>query len=234
MTLAACISSIRVTIVGAPARCATSASPVASMTTFESRRDKQAVEHRHDARLLHEAVGHQLEALAVELIGERLALRYRGAHRLGAFLELPPDASGLDCRLMAVPGEPLDPDSRDVAAEASEAFDEAHLRSRPRRRECCSKPARAGTDHQDLGATDDLDLSSRLGEVRSAQCFTQAHVTRFHSRRRPTPGLHGLWTPLVPPSVPNPLGARRADPAGAEKKGGGCDTALGANGAATR
>jgi hypothetical protein len=35
-------------------------------------RDEQAVEHRMNAGLLHQRVGHDLEALRVDLVGERL------------------------------------------------------------------------------------------------------------------------------------------------------------------
>ena len=94
-------ASFGVWCVGAPARSATSASPVASITrrariasrpAFDSvtmpvtrvavhdRRHEQAVEHPVDARLLDHAVGDDLEALGVELVRERLALGHGGAH----------------------------------------------------------------------------------------------------------------------------------------------------------
>ena len=46
------------------------------------RGDEQAVEHRPDAGLLHQPVGHELEPLGVELVRQRLALRHRRPHRL--------------------------------------------------------------------------------------------------------------------------------------------------------
>jgi hypothetical protein len=127
MTDAACISSTGVLTVGAPARWATSASPVASIThrariasrpafglddharhrvSVHDRRDDGAVQHGLDPRLLDQAVGDELEALALDLVRARLRLAHRGAHLARAVLELAADPARLDCPLVAVPGEP--------------------------------------------------------------------------------------------------------------------------------
>ena len=168
--------------VGAPARWATSASPVASITrrarmasrpafdsvtmpTIASPSSTGATNRRWSIGWIPasstSAVGHELEPLAVDLVGERLALRHGRAHRFGALLELPADAARLDRRLMPVPGEPLDADGRDVAAETAEALDQAHLHPGAGRRERRRKPARTGSDDQHVGPMDDLDLGAR-------------------------------------------------------------------------
>jgi hypothetical protein len=49
--------------------------------------------------------------------------------------ELPPDAPGLDGGLMPVPGQALDPDHGEVAAEAPEPLQEGDLGAGPRRRD---------------------------------------------------------------------------------------------------
>eukprot|EP01041_Mallomonas_annulata_P027696 gene27697-49366_t len=77
------------------------------------------MQHRMDAGLLHEDVGHDLEPLGVDLVRLRLALRNGGAHLVRALLELAPDAIGLDRPLVPIPREPLVPDGGDVAPEAA-------------------------------------------------------------------------------------------------------------------
>ena len=74
-----------------------------------------------------EHVGHVLERLGVERVAQRLRLGLRGAHGLGALLELASDALAVDGLLVPVPGQPLDPDLGDVAAEAAVAVDERGL-----------------------------------------------------------------------------------------------------------
>ena len=94
---------------------------------------ERAVQHAVDAGFLDQAVGHQLEALRIELVRLRLALLHGGTHLEGARLELAADAVGLDGVLVAIPGHAFDADSGDVAAVAPEALDERHLRTRTRR-----------------------------------------------------------------------------------------------------
>ena len=128
------------------------------------RRDEAPVQHAVDAGFLDQRVGDQLEAFRIELVAQRLALGHGGAHRLGALLELAADAVGLDRRLVAVPGKPLDADDGDVAAEAAEALDQRHLDPGARRGQRRGQPARPGADDQHLGAADDGDLAGRLGD----------------------------------------------------------------------
>ena len=179
------MSSTGVLWTGAPARVATSASPVASTTrprqdrlpaglglgddaddrvAVHQRCDELAVQHRVDARLLDQSVGDQLEAFGVEFVGQRLTFGHRRAHRLGALLELPSDAACLDRLLAAVPGEALDADRGDVAAEAAEPLDQRHLHACPRRREGSGEATGARPDDQHVGLVDDVDLAARFGD----------------------------------------------------------------------
>ena len=131
---------------------------------FEDRRDEQAMQHRADARLFDEPVGNELEALAVELIGEGLAFRHRCPHRLGAFFEFAADATGLDRGLVPVPGEAFDADRGDVPAETTEALDEAHLDAAARGGESGGEAAGPGADDQNVGAVHDLGRPGRFGD----------------------------------------------------------------------
>src|SRR5262249_60675834 len=83
-----------------------------------------AVQRGAHPALLDEPVGDHLEALGVDLVGQGLRVGCRGAHGLRALLELPSDAPCLDGRLMPVPGQALDADHGEVAAEAPETVQE--------------------------------------------------------------------------------------------------------------
>ena len=72
----------------------------------------------------------------------RLRLRHGRAHRLGAFLEFPPDAVRLHGLFMPVPGEALDPDHGEVAAEAAEALDQRDGRTATRCSQRCREAAK--------------------------------------------------------------------------------------------
>ncbi len=132
------------------------------------RRHKLPVEHRVNPRLLHQPVRHQLEPLGIELVRQRLTLGNRRPHRFRALLELPPDPSGLDRLLVPVPGKPLDPDHRDVAAETAEPLDECHLGPGPCRRDRRRQPARSRSDDQHLRLVDNLNLARGLGDERGS------------------------------------------------------------------
>ena len=80
-------------------------------------------------------------------------------------LELQPDALGLDGVLVAVPRHALDADRGDVAAEAAEPLDQAHLHARARRGERCREPGRARADHQHVGLVHDVDAPLRLDDL---------------------------------------------------------------------
>ena len=112
--------------------------------------------------LLDQSVGDQLEALGVELVGQRLALGHRCAHLLGALLELPADAAGIHCLLAAVPGEALDADRCNVSPEAAEPLDQGHPHAGPRRRQGRGEATRTRPDDQHVGVADDVDLARRL------------------------------------------------------------------------
>jgi hypothetical protein len=185
MTDAACISSTGVLNAGAPARVATSASPVASITRFaridatglgfdddpddriavHQRRYELPVQHGMDARLLDQRVGDQLEAFRIELVGQRLAFRHRRAHRLGPLLEFAADAVGLHRLLVPVPGETFDTDHGDVAAEAAEALDQRHLNPGPRGGQRRGETTGTRTDHEHVGMADHLDPAGGFGDI---------------------------------------------------------------------
>jgi hypothetical protein len=129
MTDTAIIFSFGVLCVGAPARKAMSASPVASMTRLarmasrpallsvmtpfdqailHDGRDAEAMQQRRDAGLLDQDIGHPLEHLGIERVAQGLRLRHGGAHGLGPVLELDADAFAIDGLLVPIPGEALD------------------------------------------------------------------------------------------------------------------------------
>ena len=122
------------------------------------------MEHAADARLLDERVGDDLEALGVELVRQRLALRHGGAHLVRAGLELAPDAVGLDRVLVAVPGHAFDADGGDVAAEAAEALDERHVDAGAGGGERGRETRRPGAHDEHVGLVDHVDLAGGLGD----------------------------------------------------------------------
>ena len=140
ITDAAIICSRGVFRVGAPARMATSASPVASMTRLAriaSRPDLLSVitpritpsltigaTNRRCSigatlRLLDQDIGDVLEHLRVERVADRLRLRHCRAHRLGSLFELDADSFAVDGTRVAVPGEAFHTDLSDIAAKAA-------------------------------------------------------------------------------------------------------------------
>jgi hypothetical protein len=112
--------------------------------------------------LLDEPVGDQLEALGVDLVGERLRIWCRSAHDLRALFELPPDTPGLDSPLVPVPGQAFDADGGEVAAEAPEPFQQGHFGAGPRRRDRRGKAAGAAADDEHRDAVQDVDRARRL------------------------------------------------------------------------
>ena len=127
------------------------------------------MQHRGDARLDDELVGHGLEALGVELHRERLAFGDGGTGRGRRGLELDEDAACLHCRLVPIPGEPLDSYGGDVAAEEPEALDEADPRSCSGGGEGGGEAAGAGPDDEDVEVGDHVDLARWLGDGRDAR-----------------------------------------------------------------
>ena len=208
MTDADIISSRGVLRTGAPARAATSASPVQSTTrcariasrpallsvmtpriapSREDRRDEQSMQHRLDARFLHQHVGDPLEHLRVERVADRLRLRHGRAHRLGALLELDADAFAVDRLLVPVPGEALDADLRDVAAEAAVALEQRGLHAGARGRERRGEAARAAADDEHLRLVDDVDFARGFSDslaCRAARPVDRAHFGHDRRARR--------------------------------------------------
>jgi len=156
MTEAACISSTGVVRVGAPARWATSASPVQSVTRSARIASRPG--------FLDEPVSDHLEALGVDLPGQGLGVRYRGAHALRALLELPPDTPRLDGRLMPVPGQALDPHHGEVAAEAPEPLQKGDLGAGPGRRDRRGQAAGPAADDEHRDTMHDVDRTRGLAD----------------------------------------------------------------------
>ncbi len=134
-------------------------------TLPQDRRDERAMQHRQHARLLHQHVRDVLEHLGVERMADRLRLRHRSAHRLGPLLELDADAFAVDGLFVPVPGEALDADLRDVAAEAAVALEERRLHTGPGRRQRSREAAGSAAHHEHLGLVDDVDLACRFSDA---------------------------------------------------------------------
>jgi hypothetical protein len=125
------------------------------------RSGERAVQQGAHSGLLDEPVGDHLEALGVDLVGQGLRVGCRSAHGLRTLLEFTPDAPGLDGRLMPVPGQALDADHGEVAAEAPEPFQQGDLGAGPRRRDRRGETAGAAADDKHLGAMHDVDPCAR-------------------------------------------------------------------------
>ena len=97
--------------------------------------------------------------------------------------------------LVAVPRHPFDTDGRDVAAEATEAFDQGHVDAGACRSKCRGKACRARADDEHIGLVDDVDLASRLGDA--CRTFVGFDVG----------AVAGLMTPALLP-VQQPVGER--------------------------
>jgi hypothetical protein len=123
-----------------------------------------AVQHAVDASLFDQPIGDQLEALAVDLVAQRLAFGHGGAHVARAVFEFASDTACLDCGLVAIPGKALDPHNGDVAAETAKAFDQTNLDPGPRCRKSCGKPPGAGPDHKHVRIVDDRRLPGGFGD----------------------------------------------------------------------
>ena len=214
MTEADSISSLGVLRYGAPARAATSASPVASTTrpariasrpglalgdhaaddsVLDDRRDELAMQERLDPGLLDHDVRDVFEHLGVERAAGRLGLGRRRAHRRGPILELPADALAVDRLLVPIPGEALDADLGDVAAEATVTLEEGRAGAGPCGAEGGSQATRTATHDQDIGLVDDVDGagglgdSLRIGRGRMTHGTGPRSVEEARVRHRPLP-----------------------------------------------
>ena len=70
---------------------------------------------------------------------------------LGPLLELDADALAVDRVLVAIPGEALDPDLGDVAAEAAVAFEQDHRHAGSRGGEGRRESTGTAADHEHVG-----------------------------------------------------------------------------------
>src|ERR1019366_10420700 len=98
----------------------------------------------------------------IERMTERLRLRHRSAHLLCPGLEFDANPFAVHRMFVPVPGETLDTDLRDVAAEAAVAVDQAGTRASARGSKRRRKTARAATDDEHVGFQDDVDRSGRF------------------------------------------------------------------------
>jgi len=126
------------------------------------RRDEHAMQHRLHARLAQQCVGDVLEHFRVQRVADRLRLRVRRTHGLGALLELDADAFAVDSTFMPVPGEALDADLGDVAAEAAVALEQQRAGAGAGGRERRGESARPAADDQNPGFRDDLGRAGGL------------------------------------------------------------------------
>ena len=133
--------------------------PFEQVTVHDGGHD-QSVQHGVDARLLHQAVGHQFEAFGVDLVRQRLRLWAGRAHGLGALFKLPADAHGLDGFFVAVPGQAFHTDHRDVAAEATKALNQGDRHPGARRGQRRRQAPGAGAQDQHITLVNHLDGTS--------------------------------------------------------------------------
>ncbi len=182
MTDAASISSRGVLRNGAPARAATSASPVASTTRLArtaSRPDLLSVMTPRTAPS--STIGATARRWSIGVIPA--SSTSTSATYLNRSPLMPIDSdwlSGLAApiaaarssssrpmpspstvRFVAVPADALDPDLGHVPAEAAVAVEERRLRAGPSGRERSREAARAAADDEDVGLVDDVDLAGR-------------------------------------------------------------------------
>ena len=111
-----------------------------------------------------QSIGDQLEALGVELVGQRLALGHRCAHLLGALLELPADAAGVGRLLAAVPGEALDADRCNASRQPNRSTRATRTPARDAARAAARPP---GPDPTTSTSVSWMTSISRLGSARS-------------------------------------------------------------------
>ncbi len=125
----------------------------------EDRRHEQSMQHRIDAGFLHQLVGDPLEHFRVERVADRLGLGHGRAHRLGALLELDADPFAVDRLLVAIPGEALDADLRDISSEAAVALEQRGAHAGTGRRQGRRKAARSTADDENIRLVDDVDFA---------------------------------------------------------------------------
>ena len=132
---------------------------------LDDRLGGEAVEQRRHAGLSHELVRDHLEELGVERLALRLEVRRRGAHLLGAALELRADAAGFDGALVPVPGQGVDADLGDDAAETAVAVDQGGRRPGASGGEGGGETAGPAAHHEHLRLVHDRRRPRRLRDV---------------------------------------------------------------------
>ena len=163
-----------------------------------------------------EHVGDVLEHLGVERMAQRLRLSALAAPiASGALLELAADAVAVDGLLVAIPGEALDADLGDVAAEAAVALEERRLgagaRGRERRRQAAGpaarRPARPSRGRRRSSRAGSVILVAMARTARRGQSATAKTGGRRRPRppTRPCPGARS--SSLRPPTSGRPPGS---------------------------
>ena len=144
---------------------------------LDDRGDDHSVEQRLDPCFGDHVVGDVLEPLGVEGVAVALGFGLGCAGRLRPLLELDADALGILGLFVAIPGEALDPDLGDVAAEAAVTFEEKHRYPGAGGTDCGGEATRSGADHEDVGVCEHLQgaggfgdhtVDGRSGHVRSS------------------------------------------------------------------
>src|SRR5262249_7318960 len=95
--------------------------------------------------------------------------------------ELAPETPGLDGPLMPVPGQALDADHGEVAAEAPEPFQQGDFGAGPRRRDRRGQAAGAAADDEHPDAVHDVDRARRLVD---SDRYVAVHAHQCRGLRR--------------------------------------------------
>ena len=92
-------------------------------------------------------------------MADRLRLGHGGAHRLGALFKFPANALAVDGFRVPIPCKSLHADLRDIAAKTAITFQQGCFDTRPRRCQSCGKATGAGTNDQNIGLADHINIA---------------------------------------------------------------------------
>ena len=121
------------------------------------------VQHGGDPGFRDQLIRDPFEEFRIEGRTLRLGLGRCGAHRRRALLEFRADAFAVDGARMAIPGEALDADLGDVAAETAVAFEQDRARARTGGGEGRRQTPGTAADDEHVGFSDHRDVTRRLG-----------------------------------------------------------------------
>ena len=94
----------------------------ADRVAFHDRCNAEAMQHGDDTGFFDQRIGDHFKAFGIEAVADRLRFGHRRTHGLCAFFKFAANAFAVDGGWVAIPGEPLDPDLRDIAAKTTIAF----------------------------------------------------------------------------------------------------------------